>query len=164
MSHHPLDTHALLHFSSNFRCSFSLWKLHCPDHLNILHLKHLGLAGVQYLTSLVYFSRHDANLPSIWKSAIIIPHTRQTSIRMCILLIHLASMSCCKGAEETRSSNPHLLSWSRGLATGVRFVVVVFLFLSVCWVYFEVICCGAPTYIDRWERQSPKTKKSLFYY
>ena len=44
-----------------------------PDGLNILHLKHLGPTGITYLTSLYNLSLNNADVPSIWKKAIIIP-------------------------------------------------------------------------------------------
>ena len=43
-----------------------------PDHLNILHLKHLGPTGISYLCSLFNLSLASADIPSIWKQAIII--------------------------------------------------------------------------------------------
>ena len=45
---------------------------HGPDHLNILHLKHLGPTGISYLCSLFNMSLASADIPSIWKQAIII--------------------------------------------------------------------------------------------
>ena len=45
---------------------------HGPDHLNILHLKHLGPTGISYLCSLFNLSLVSADIPSIWKQAIII--------------------------------------------------------------------------------------------
>ena len=45
---------------------------HGPDHLNILHLKHLGPTGISYLCSLFNLSLASADIPSIWKQAIII--------------------------------------------------------------------------------------------
>ena len=45
---------------------------HGPDHLKILHLKHLGPTGISYLYSLFNLSLASADIPSIWKQAIII--------------------------------------------------------------------------------------------
>ena len=45
---------------------------HVPDHLNILHLEHLGPTGIFYLCSLFNLSLASADIPSIWKQAIII--------------------------------------------------------------------------------------------
>ena len=45
---------------------------HGPDHLNILHLKHLGPTGIFYLCSLFNLSLALADISSIWKQAIII--------------------------------------------------------------------------------------------
>ena len=44
-----------------------------PDHLNILHLRNLGPAGISFLCHLFNLSISCANIPSIWKTAIIIP-------------------------------------------------------------------------------------------
>ena len=44
-----------------------------PDGLTILHLKRLGPYGLAYLTRLFNMSYNRADIPSIWKSAIIIP-------------------------------------------------------------------------------------------
>ena len=44
-----------------------------PDGLTILHLKHLGPLATQYLTQLFNLSYSHANIPSIWKTAIVIP-------------------------------------------------------------------------------------------
>ena len=44
-----------------------------PDGLNILHLKHLGPIAISYLTSLYNLSLNRADIPAIWKKAIIIP-------------------------------------------------------------------------------------------
>ena len=43
-----------------------------PDGITIRHLKHLGPLGFQYLTSLYNLSLSAADIPSIWKQAIII--------------------------------------------------------------------------------------------
>ena len=43
-----------------------------PDQLNILHLKHLGPSGISNLWSLFCLSLASADIPSIWKQAIII--------------------------------------------------------------------------------------------
>jgi hypothetical protein len=44
-----------------------------PDGLTWLHLKHLGPAGISYLTNLFNLSVRDAIVPTIWKSALILP-------------------------------------------------------------------------------------------
>ena len=44
-----------------------------PDGLNIHHLRHLGPVGIEYLTALYNLSISCADLPAIWKKAIIIP-------------------------------------------------------------------------------------------
>lgn len=43
-----------------------------PDGLMLLHLKHLGLAGIRYLTNLFNLSVKDAVVPMIWKTALIL--------------------------------------------------------------------------------------------
>ena len=44
-----------------------------PDGLMMLHLKHLGPRGLQYLTHLFNLSVQSADIPSIWKQAAIVP-------------------------------------------------------------------------------------------
>ena len=44
-----------------------------PDGLTIIHLKHIGPLATHYLTHLYNLSYNHANIPSIWKSAIVIP-------------------------------------------------------------------------------------------
>jgi hypothetical protein len=44
-----------------------------PDGLTSLHLKHLGHAGLSYLTELFNLSVSDAIVPTIWKTALILP-------------------------------------------------------------------------------------------
>ena len=44
-----------------------------PDNLSILHLKNLGPSGTQYLTDICNLSISQAEIPDIWKKAIIIP-------------------------------------------------------------------------------------------
>ncbi len=44
-----------------------------PDNLTIFHLKHLGQAGLNYLTSLFNLSIASCKIPSIWKTSTIIP-------------------------------------------------------------------------------------------
>jgi hypothetical protein len=44
-----------------------------PDGLTSIHLKHLGPRGVQYLTNLFNLSVGNADLPAIWKAAVIMP-------------------------------------------------------------------------------------------
>ena len=73
---HPLD-HDTDHFtpaliqqalknSSNSTAS-------SPDNLTILHLRHLGPIGLRYLCHIYNLSYRNAEIPSIWKQAIIIP-------------------------------------------------------------------------------------------
>lgn len=47
-----------------------------PALITLTFSKYLGSAGVRYLASLFNLSLHDANLPSNWKSAIIIPRPK----------------------------------------------------------------------------------------
>ena len=73
---HPLDTNAspfspeivrrAILQSGNSRAAG-------PDGLTILHLKHLGPRGLAYLTRLYNLSYNNADIPSIWKKAIVIP-------------------------------------------------------------------------------------------
>ena len=44
-----------------------------PDHLTILHLKHLGPSGLNYLTQIFNLSIRYSSIPAIRKSAIFIP-------------------------------------------------------------------------------------------
>ena len=44
-----------------------------PDGITIHHLKHLGPTGLQYLTNLYNLSYTNADIPSIWKLAIVVP-------------------------------------------------------------------------------------------
>ena len=44
-----------------------------PDGLTILHLRHIGPLGLQYLCRLYNLSYRHAEIPAIWKQAIIIP-------------------------------------------------------------------------------------------
>jgi hypothetical protein len=44
-----------------------------PDGLTSLHLKHLGPAGISYLTHLFNMSVRDAVVPTICKTALILP-------------------------------------------------------------------------------------------
>ena len=44
-----------------------------PDGISILHLKHMGPTALDYLTSLFNISVSAADIPSIWKSALILP-------------------------------------------------------------------------------------------
>jgi hypothetical protein len=43
------------------------------DGLTLLHLKHLGPAGISFLTDLFNLSVRDEIVPTIWKSALILP-------------------------------------------------------------------------------------------
>ena len=73
---HPLDTNASP-FSANIVRLAILQSGNSraagPDGLTILHLKHLGPRGLAYLTRLYNMSYNKADIPSIWKKAIIIP-------------------------------------------------------------------------------------------
>ena len=44
-----------------------------PDKLSTLHVKNLGNAGLQYLTSLFNLSIRTCQIPAIWKTSTIIP-------------------------------------------------------------------------------------------
>jgi hypothetical protein len=44
-----------------------------PDGLTAIHLKHLGPRALSYLTELFNISTRKAEIPAIWKKAIIIP-------------------------------------------------------------------------------------------
>jgi hypothetical protein len=44
-----------------------------PDGLRAIYLKHLGPCGINYLTSLFNLSVGGANIPAMWKAAIIVP-------------------------------------------------------------------------------------------
>jgi hypothetical protein len=44
-----------------------------PDGLTLLHLKHLGLAAISYLTDVFNLSVRDAVIPAIWKQALVLP-------------------------------------------------------------------------------------------
>jgi hypothetical protein len=44
-----------------------------PDGLTAIHLKHLGPRGIIYLTSLFNLSVGGADLPAMWKAAIVVP-------------------------------------------------------------------------------------------
>ena len=44
-----------------------------PDGLTIHHLKHLGPHGIQHLTHLFNLSYNNADIPPIWKQAIVVP-------------------------------------------------------------------------------------------
>ena len=49
--------------------------------LIIYHLKHLGPRGTHYLTHLYNHSLHSANIPAIWKQAVIIPISKVGKLR-----------------------------------------------------------------------------------
>ena len=42
-----------------------------PDGLSMLHLKNLGPSGIQYFTDICNLSVNHAEIPDIWKKAII---------------------------------------------------------------------------------------------
>jgi hypothetical protein len=44
-----------------------------PDGLTSIHLKHLGPWAIAYLTKLYNLSVNNADLPAIWKAAVIVP-------------------------------------------------------------------------------------------
>ena len=44
-----------------------------PDGISILHLKHMGPLALDYFTSLFNISVSSADIPSIWKSALVLP-------------------------------------------------------------------------------------------
>ena len=44
-----------------------------PNGITMLHLKHLGPLGIRYLTHLFNLSVRAADIPAIWKSALVIP-------------------------------------------------------------------------------------------
>ena len=78
-----------------------------PDGLTILHLKHLGPIGTAYLTNLFNLSYNHANIPSIWKTASIIPLLKpgkpaglSTSYRpislLCPVVNVLERLYCCQ--------------------------------------------------------------------
>lgn len=53
--------------------SFSNSKAAGPDGLNILHLKHLGPRGLDFLTGLLNLSLATASIPRLWRKSVIIP-------------------------------------------------------------------------------------------
>jgi len=73
---HPLN-HNTQGFSTNMvlqaikACSNSIAT--GPNGLTMLHIKHLGPRGIQYLTDLFTLSLRSADIPSIWRQATIIP-------------------------------------------------------------------------------------------
>ena len=73
---YPLDHQAAPFTPSNvFKAIKSCKNSTAPsaDGLTVLQLKHLGPRGIQYLTDLYNLSYRHANLPAIWKHAIILP-------------------------------------------------------------------------------------------
>ena len=44
-----------------------------PDNISPLHLKHIGPAAINYLTTIFNLSIKHSQIPSIWKSSVIIP-------------------------------------------------------------------------------------------
>ena len=44
-----------------------------PDGISTVHLKHLGPAGIQYLTDIFNTSVEKGQIPAIWKTSIIVP-------------------------------------------------------------------------------------------
>ena len=49
-----------------------------PDGISNLHLKHLGPAGISYLTEIFNLSTAKSQIPQIWKKSIIIPLLKPT--------------------------------------------------------------------------------------
>ena len=49
-----------------------------PDGISNLHLKHLGPAGIAYLTKIYNLSTSTSQIPQIWKKSIIIPLHKPT--------------------------------------------------------------------------------------
>ena len=64
----PFTPHLVSHAIRNSGSSTALG----PDQLNIHHLRHLGPLAIQYLTSIFNLSIAHANIPAIWRQAIII--------------------------------------------------------------------------------------------
>jgi hypothetical protein len=60
-----LTKQAILRASNSTACG--------PDGLTTLHIKFLGPIGIAYLTTLYNLSVANANIPTIWKKAVIIP-------------------------------------------------------------------------------------------
>ena len=75
------------------------------DHLNILHLKHLGSGGVQCLTPLFKHFRRVANFYYLKIDTHPVPKPGKPIAERNLFPIHLFSMLCCKSAEEAHSSN-----------------------------------------------------------
>jgi hypothetical protein len=44
-----------------------------PDKLTTLHLKHIGPAGLAYLTCIFNLSVKEATVPAIWKTVLVLP-------------------------------------------------------------------------------------------
>ena len=114
---------------------------HGPDHLNILHLKHLDPTGISYLCSLFNLSLASTDIPSIWKQAIIIallkagkPASLGTSYRPISLLSptakvlerlllpilneHLHTVPTQHGFRTQRSTTTALLSIAHSISSG----------------------------------------------
>jgi hypothetical protein len=62
----PLQTRDAINES---KCSSAIG----PDGLTAIHLRHLGPRGLAYLTGLFNMSVNKADLPAIWKAAVIVP-------------------------------------------------------------------------------------------
>ena len=65
-----------------------------PDGLTPVHLKHLGLKGVTFLTALFNLSVGGADIPSIWKSALIIPVVKPGKSPECSKSFRPISLLC----------------------------------------------------------------------
>ena len=112
-----------------------------PDHLNILHLRNLGPAGISFLCTLFNLSVSHSNIPSIWKTAIIIPLLKPgkpasdgSSYRPISLLCpaakvlerlllptlnsHLQVVDSQHGFRPNRSTTTALLPLTQSIATG----------------------------------------------
>ena len=103
-----------------------------PDKLSIFHLKHLGSRAIEYLTALFNDSVTSCQIPSIWKSSIVIPLS--TSYRpisllcpaakvMEVLLLptvnnHLLSSADQYGFRPGHSTTSALLQLTSDIATG----------------------------------------------
>jgi hypothetical protein len=73
---HPLDTSLISFLPADVLGAIAASKNLCaagPDGLTEIHYKHLGPRGIQYLTVLFNLSTQRAELPAIWKAAVIIP-------------------------------------------------------------------------------------------
>ena len=49
-----------------------------PDKLTVIHLKHLGRKGIEYLTAVFNLSLKSSKIPDIWKQSVIVPLLKPT--------------------------------------------------------------------------------------